>query len=49
MLENYLIPYPKNDHLMHIDPKLYIKCPCRRSCKLKAKTKKLDLNLPKQK
>jgi hypothetical protein len=26
MLNNYLIP-PKNGCLIHIDPKLYIKCP----------------------
>ncbi len=25
MLDNYFIP-PKNDCLMHVDPKLYIKC-----------------------
>jgi hypothetical protein len=25
-LDNYLIP-PKNGHLTHINPKLYIKCP----------------------
>jgi hypothetical protein len=25
-LDNYVIPL-KNSHLMHVDPKLYIKCP----------------------
>jgi len=28
-LDIYVITPPKNDHLMHVNPKFYIKCPCR--------------------